>query len=154
MRNIPPAGRPGLRLLLLAAAAFVLASPAAEAHSYKLGDVSIGHVWAPPSDGTKSVPVYGPVLNMGDEPVTLRGVSSPLAERARLRAEDEGRVSWPETVEFPSGKPLALAPWRQHVWLTGLDHPLKAGDAFPLDLDFGAAGEVTVEVEVETKAGH
>ncbi len=139
---------------LAVAAAIVAGATAADAHSYTLGDIAIGHVWAPPSDGTKSIAVYGPIFNQGSETVTLEAVSSPVAGVGKFRKDDDGNVSWPEAIDFPPGKPIALAPWREHVWLTDLDRPLKAGDSFDLDLDFGTAGHITVEVEVEKKPGH
>ncbi|MFD1381356.1 copper chaperone PCu(A)C [Fodinicurvata halophila] len=53
-------------------------APSVLAHSYKLGDLSIGHIWAPPPvEGADGLPVYGPFLNNGNESITLVGASSP-----------------------------------------------------------------------------
>lgn len=131
------------------------APSAGHAHSYKLGDIAIGHIWAPPpEEGAESVPVYGPILNRGDATARLVGVSAPVAEGARFRTEKAGEVRWPDAIDLEPGKPLALAPWRAHVWLSGLARPLEEGDSFPLTLSFEQAGALEIEVVVEPRAGH
>jgi copper(I)-binding protein len=129
--------------------------PMASAHSYKLGDIAIGHVWAPPPEkGATGVPVYGPILNRGETTVRLVGASTPMAEQVRFRTEKNGEVRWREAIKLSPGKPLALAPWREHIWLSGLKKPLKEGDSFDLILDFGGAGQLMVKIVVETATGH
>lgn len=145
--------------LALACAAFAMAmalAPAtAAAHSYKLGDIAVGHVWAPPPEpGAKGLPVYGPILNRGDAMMRLVGVSTPAAEWVRLRRMKDGEATWPNAVDLRPGKPLALAAWREHIWLSGLKEPLKEGDSFDLTLDFGEAGQLTVKVVIEKASGH
>lgn len=126
----------------------------ADAHSYKLGKIMIGHVWAkPPEAGDDGIAVFGPIFNQNGEPVHLVGASSPVADSVRFRISKDGNVSWPKSIDFQPGKPLALAPWRQHIWLSGLHHPLKDGDEFDLTLDFADKGKITVEVMVENAAG-
>lgn len=148
--------RPGpFRLLAVLAALAILATSAgAAAHSYKLGDIAIGHVWAPPTDGAGEAAVYGPILNRGDATVRLVGATTPIAETVRFRVARDGDTQWLDAIAFTPGKPLALAPWRVHIWLTGLRRPLKAGESFDLTLDFGPAGTVTVTVEVAPASGH
>jgi copper(I)-binding protein len=127
----------------------------ANAHSYKLDDIAVGHFWAPPpEEGAAGVPVYGPILNQGDSTVRLVGASSPIAKDVRFRVEKDDGVSWPEAVELRPDKPLGLAAWREHIWLSGLKRPLKDGDDFELTLDFGDSGQLTVKVVVEKAAGH
>jgi copper(I)-binding protein len=148
-------GGAGARLSVLALVAFVLvgAPTSVHAHSYTLGKIAIGHVWAPPAAGTGAsagAPVYGPLLNRGDAPARLVGASTPLAERVRFRVVDQdGRVRWPKAIELPPGKPIALASWRAHLWLVGLRQPLHEGDSFDLTLDFADAGKIAVKVMVE-----
>jgi len=127
----------------------------ANAHSYKLGDIAVGHIWAPPpEEGADGLPVYGPILNRGDIAVRLVGAATPVAARVRFRAEKDGNARWPEAIEFAPGRPLALAAWREHIWLSGLKKPLAAGDSFELTLDFGEAGSLIVKVVVEKASGH
>jgi copper(I)-binding protein len=139
----------------IALAALTGTGQQATAHGYTLGRIAIGHVWAPPpEDGAAGIPVYGPLLNRGDHAVSLLGASSPIARSARFRIDNDGIASWPEALELAPGKPVSLAPWRAHIWLSGLRRNLHAGDSFDLTLDFGAAGDITVTVVVETAAGH
>ncbi len=140
---------------VLVLAALTARANIAAAHSYKLGDIEVGHIWAPPpkspSDG---IAVYGPILNMGKSAVRLAGASSPIAKTVRFRIDKNGQATWPSSVELQPGKPVALAPWRVHIWLTGLKSPVREGADFPLTLDFGAAGKLNVKVIIEKTAGH
>lgn len=125
------------------------------AHSYKLDDIAVGHIWAPPpKEGADALPVYGPILNSGDTATQLVSATTPASKQVRFRVEEDGQVRWPEVIEFTPGKPLALAPWREHIWITGLKKPLKSGDSFALSLDFGKAGSLTVKVLVEEASEH
>ncbi len=117
--------------------------------------MEVGHVWAPPSDPKAGgVAVYGPLLNVGKDADRLVGASSPIAEKVRFRIAKDGKTTWPEAVDLAPGRPLALAPWRVHIWLSGLKHPLKDGDSFDLVLNFAKAGQHTVTVIVERTPGH
>ncbi len=138
-----------LAVLLSSAPQFETAS----AHSYKIGKIAIGHFWAPPTaPGASGAAVYGPLFNRGTEAAQLIGASSPLADRVRFRIDAGGRTEWPETVQLVPGKPLAMAPWRVHLWLERLHTPLAAGTHIPLTLDFGGIGQKTIEVIVERSA--
>lgn len=142
------------RFLALAVLALILAPGVAAAHSYKLGDIAVGHIWAAPPKSTESIAVYGPILNQGDTASQLTGATTPVAEEVRIRVATEGSERWIDTVELEPGKPVALAPWRQHLWLTGLKRKLKEGDSFELTLEFGRAGTLAVQVEIEPEGGH
>lgn len=135
---------------LVLAVAFWAASVAA--HSYRHGDVQIGHVWAPPADGDTAA-VYMPLLAHGAAD-RLVDASSPMAERVRFRRVENGREAWLDEIALEPGVPLGLAEWREHVWLEGLSEPLRKGDRIPLVLRFAEAGEIEVEVYVETAPGH
>lgn len=142
-------------LVALAVAGLWCWAQAAAGHSYRLGNLAVGHIWAPPPEaGAEGVAVYGPILNGGKTAVRLVGASSPIAEQARFRVERDGIVHRLNELELLPQRPLALAPWRAHVWLTGVRRHLDAGDAFDLTLDFGEAGSLTVKVVVESAAGH
>jgi copper(I)-binding protein len=144
-----------LALCSAAGAAALLPAGPVIAHSYTLGDIAIGHVWAPPSEpGQTGAPVYGPLFNQGHEAARLVGATSPAAEAVRFRVEKDGVVEWPDEIVLQPGKPLSLAPWRVHLWLEGLEQPLEQGAHVPVTLDFGSAGKKTVEVLVEPNGGH
>jgi copper(I)-binding protein len=59
-------------------------------------------------------------------------------------------------IEIPAGGKVALTPGGLHIMLVGLKAPLATGRSFPLVLRFEKAGEVKVEVKVESAvpAGH
>jgi len=158
MKSLFPLGRRAAVLALAASAVLAstsLLSVPAAAHGYKFGAIAIGHVWAPPPEpGADGVPVYGPILNGGAEPVKLVGASTPIADKVRFRLDKDGAVSWPEAITFPPGRPLAMAAWRQHLWLSGLHRPLADGDSFELTLDFARLGRKTVTVIVQKSPGH
>lgn len=151
---------PGRRRLLRGALLAMLGAagwPAGRvrAHSYKLGNIAIGHLWAPPPvDVAAGLPVYGPLLNRGEATARLVGASSPLAQRVRFRREQDGNVQWPDVLELPPMRPLALAAWREHLWVEGLKQPLHEGDRLPLLLDFGPAGRIEADAVIEGEAGH
>lgn len=133
----------------------VLMPAAVTAHSYKLGNIAVGHIWAPLSESNATgVPVYGPILNRGSTTARLVGASTSITEQVRFRIKKDGEVWWPAAIKLRSGKPVALAAWREHIWLSGLNKPLKEGDSFDMTLDFGKAGSLTVMVVVEGASGH
>ena len=69
-------------LAVLAALAAPLAPTVARAHSYKLGDIAVGHIWASAPESGEGVAVYGPILNRGDGAAQLTGASTPAARCA------------------------------------------------------------------------
>ncbi len=141
----------GLAFTLALAAAWL--PGVAMAHSYKLGSIEIGHIWAPPpKPGVDGVAIYGPLFNEGKKRQTLVSVSSPIARSARFRLLKEGVESWPAHIELYPGRPVSLAAWGTHIWLSGLKKPVKKGDWIDLTLDFGPAGKLAVKALVQNSA--
>lgn len=142
---------------LAAGLVFVLQQTPSEtlAHSYKLDDIAVGHVWAsPPEEGAGGIAVYGPILNRGDNSARLVGASSLVAEEVRFRISKDGEVDWLEFIELGPNKPVSLAAWREHIWLSGIRDSIERGDSFELILDFGDAGKLPVKIVVEDEGGH
>lgn len=141
--------------LLLCLSLLISVAGEASAHSYKLGAISIGHIWAPPpAAGSDGVPVYGAILNQGANTVKLVGAKTPIAEDVKFRLKKGDDDIWPDSISLVPNKPFGLAEWREHIWVSGLKKQLKAGDTFELTLDFGGKGKVTTMVIVEDEAGH
>jgi len=135
-------------------AAFLLvllaAAPLALAHSYSFDDLRVGHLWSPlPVEDDDATAVFGALLATGEKPITIVGGTSPDAERLRFRKLVDGVETWPETLVLEPGKPLGLAAWREHIWLSGLTRPLQEGDTVSLDLELSDGRHVTVESMVE-----
>jgi len=86
----------------------------------------------------------------------LTAVSSPVAGRAELHRtttrDGMARMEHQHAVAVPPGR-TEFAPGGLHVMLLGLEQPLRAGDRFPLTLEFERAGELTVEVSVRAAGG-
>ncbi len=140
------------RLAFLSLLGAALAAPvAASAHSYKIGAIEIGHVWAPPStDGATSV--FGPLLNTGSAPDRLVGASAKAATSVAIRDKHDDRLVTVDSLALPPGKPVSLAPWGARIAVAGLKQPLKEGASFALTLRFAKAGTITVDVLVQTTA--
>lgn len=155
MRNLSKTG--SLFPLLAALAAFAVGHlpGAAEAHSYKMHNIMVGHVWAPPpKDGEDGIAVYGPLFNSGKKDVHLVGATCPIATKVRFRISKDGDVSWPKEIDLKPMKPVGMAAWREHIWLSGLKKEVHNGDHIKVVLDFGSEGKMPIEVLVEKKPGH
>lgn len=138
---------------VMAFLAVVLVPAALAAHSERLGDIRVGHIWAPPSEESGAA-VYVPLMNMGEQPARLVAIKTPIAETAGLR-EGQGEDTQPvESVELQPNRPVSLTEWRVHIWLDGLQEPLEEGDRFPIELHFEPQGVVKMEVFVERSQGH
>ena len=132
------------RSLLLAALALLL-TPAALAHSYKLGAIEIGHPWARPSVTGKAA-VFLAFANNGRDTDRLVGGSTPIAAQVILREADGAAM---DELDLMPHRPVPLRPGGKYIALLGLKRPLALGDSFPLTLRFAAAGEITMTVLVE-----
>jgi periplasmic copper chaperone A len=86
----------------------------------------------------------------------LVSASTPVAKTAELHTMSmQGMVMKMRPLsglDIPAGQPVTLKPGGDHIMLMGLNQPLRAGQTFPLTLDFEKAGPRTVIVTVE-KAG-
>jgi copper(I)-binding protein len=136
------------RQWLLGAVASTVALPDfALAHSYKVGDIAVGHPWALPGPAPTGM-AFVTLANRGRTADKLIGASSPIARGAALRDAD-GLPSKGLLIE--AGRPLAMRPGARHIALTGLERDLVAGARFALKLRFENAGELDVEALVEAQ---
>lgn len=143
-------------------AALLSASPLAPilAHAANAADaakaaIEVEKPWARASSG-RSAATYFTVINKGASADRLLGASTPVAGEAALHESKmvngvmEMRPLGPVTLA--PGQSLTLKPGGDHLMLTHLKGALKAGQSFPLTLNFEKAGSVTVTVPV-AKAG-
>lgn len=119
--------------------------------------IEITHAWArptPPSATTAAI--YLTITNKGAADDVLTGISTPAAGKAELHAtsNENGIMKMAAVGEEPvkAGDKIVVSPGGLHIMLTGLAHPLKAGDMFPLTLTFRNAGQVETTVTVEASA--
>ena len=141
--------------LILSAAALALASAVAHAHSFKLGDIDIGHPYARvTAPGQPTGGGYLKLDNKGrdDKLLSARAAVSASVELHSMSMDgDVMRMRQVDAIALPAGKTVELKPGGLHIMFVGLKSPLKAGDRFPMTLKFAKAGEVDVVVNVEAK---
>jgi copper(I)-binding protein len=139
------------RLLILA---FGISLSAA-AHDFAAGGLRIGHPYAratPP--GATVAGAYLSIDNKGKSADRLLRAASPVAGLVELHSmRMEGNVMRMRAVpaiDVPAGASVKLAPGGLHVMLQELKRPLKPGERVPMTLVFERAGEVKVELAVES----
>lgn len=135
--------------------AMFVAAAAAQAHGFKVGELSISHPYARPSlPGVPNSAAWFGVRNDGKEADRVVGVKADIAQRAEIHdmkiENDIMRMFQVEGVDIPAGQTVTLGDGNKlHVMLLGLKNPLAVGDRFPLTIQFEKAGAVEVEVWVE-----
>jgi periplasmic copper chaperone A len=119
---------------------------------------SFDHPWARPSLTEKgNSAAYFTVTNNSGAADRLVGAKTGAAKAAELHEHvmkkdvmEMRKVEGGIAVE--KGATVKFAPGGLHVMLMGLTKKLEAGQSFPMTLTFEKAGDVAVEVKVETGA--
>jgi periplasmic copper chaperone A len=124
----------------------------AQAHSFKLGNIAIGHAWALPSQQNDGQ-VFFPLANQGIEHDELVGARADICSVIELRQNNRYDDPALKSIALDPKMPVPMRPTARHLRLIGLKQPLKKDDRFPVILDFLNAGEVEIEVIVENKPG-
>ena len=124
----------------------------AQAHSYKLGNISIGHAWALPQELADGQ-VFFPMAIKGNEADELVAARSDVCTFIQFRENNHYDDPPLTSIKLAPGKPVPMRPTATHLRLGGMRRTLKLGDHFNLILDFLNAGEIEVEVHVEEKPG-
>lgn len=138
-------------------AALCLAAPAAWAHGRRLGDIVVDHPYATPMpEGARNGAAYLRTLsNRGRQPDRLLGATTPRARSVALhrstRDGDVMRMRTIDAIDLPPGAALALRHGGElHLMLVDVVPPLRDGERFPLRLRFERAGEIELDVWVQT----
>ncbi|MCA3560226.1 MAG: copper chaperone PCu(A)C [Aestuariivirga sp.] len=141
------------RRLILSLAGLAACPAPARAHSYRLGDLAIGHAWALPSQIPGEGQAFVPIVNNGKTPDELVAARSSVCGTIELRRNN--RYDDPPLSSFPlePGKPLPMRPTARHLRLMSLRNPLLLDQRFTIILDFLNAGEIEVEFHVEETPG-
>ncbi|MET0334022.1 MAG: copper chaperone PCu(A)C [Rhizobacter sp.] len=142
------------KLRFLVALSLSALSFAAQAHSFQLGELKIGHPYArSTAPGQPAGGGYLSIQNTGgaaDKLVSAQAEVSTRVELHEMKMDgDVMRMREISAVDVPAGKTVELKPGGLHIMFIGLKAPLKQGDKFPVKLKFEKAGEVTVTVNVE-----
>jgi copper(I)-binding protein len=120
----------------------------ARAHSYKAGDIAIGHAWALPCRQQVDGQAFFPLVNNGAKPDELAAARSSICAMIELRQNNRYDDLPLKSFELDPGKPLPMRPTARHLRLIGLRQPLVVGEQFAMVLDFLNAGEAEIEVHV------
>lgn len=114
--------------------------------------LEVSDAWVRAVPGSEVAAAYFSVHNPGPQAVRILSVSSPAARAAMIH--DSNVVNGQSTMRphgqlsLAPGQTLTLAPGGMHVMLTGLDHPIAAGERVPLVLDLGGGIAVTLTATV------
>lgn len=142
-----------IRRSLLAAAAAFAALPAT-AHDYAAGDIRIGHPWTRAAGANANGAGFMALRNTGTQPDRLLSAATPAARvvelHTHIREGDVMRMRPVQDIPVPAGEAVELRPGGLHIMLIGLAAPLAQGSRVPLTLRFERAGEVQVELVVES----
>ena len=138
-----------LRRSLLTGILWAIAAKTADAHSYVLGAVEIGHPWARPTSAQLGA-AYCVLAVKGDAADRLSAAETPIAQKVEIRNAAGEAVP---AIDIGPKRPIVLRPGKPYLALMGLKQPLKLGDSFPLTLRFDTAGEIAVTVIVENTPG-
>ncbi len=105
--------------------------------------------WATPGQATNCA-VYLTIRSGEND--TVLAASTPIAASASLHVhqmvDGVAKMMPVSRVDIVAGTPFRFAPMGYHIMLAKLRAPLKAGDTFPLTLQFDKAGSVAVLVSV------
>lgn len=145
------------RLLIICSGSLLALS--AQAHGFAVGELFVRHPYAAPSlAGSQNGAVYFKgIKNAGKEADQLVSAKTQVADKAEIHemtmSGDVMKMRPLSSIEIPAGVEVSIAkgnPNGYHLMLLGLKQPLKDGDRFPVVLTFKQAGEVKVEVYVQT----
>ena len=124
----------------------------AQAHSFRHGNIAIGHLWALPSQ-QNDAQVFFPLANRGTEHDELVAARSEICTTTELRQNNRYDDAPLTSIALDPKKPVPMRPTARHLRLVGLKRPLLIGDHFKIILDFLNSGEVEIDVIVEPAAG-
>jgi periplasmic copper chaperone A len=131
----------------------LLAPTIAKAHSFRHGNIAIGHAWALPSQQNDGQ-VFFPLANQGTEHDELVAARSEICGSIELRQNNRYDDPPLTSIALDPKKPVPMRPTARHLRLVGLRKPLRFGDRFKIILDFLNSGETEIEVFVEEKPGN
>jgi periplasmic copper chaperone A len=126
------------------------------AQNDRIGDIEVAKPWAPATRSTlTNSAVYLSLTDLGAKSDELIGATSPIAQQVELHVFSiENGVYGMHKVDgieiMPGSAATVLRPGGAHVMLESLKRPLRAGTTFPLTLIFQRAGQLQIEVPVES----
>jgi len=138
-------------IVVLFLSIFVTAQTAAAGGMAEALMVSGAHVRAlPPSSEVTSG--YLTLTNHGDEAVEIIGATSSVAKAVEFHemSMHDGmmKMGRMDKVVAPAHGSLEFAPGGKHLMLTGLKHPLRAGETVIIELKLSDQSTLSIDAEV------
>jgi len=136
-------------------------STVVNAHDFQVGELLVKHPYAMPSPtGSKNGAAFlKQIKNSGKLADQLVSVRTQIANKAEIHEMkmdgDVMKMRAISGIDIPPGAEVSVAKGNAngyHLMLLGLKKPLKDGDKFSMWLTFKRAGEVKVEVGVQSPA--
>jgi periplasmic copper chaperone A len=146
-----------MKTIAIAAALIVAGAGAALAQNERIGSIEIGGPWAA---ATGSRPgnsaVYLSLTDLGTQSDELVGATSPIAQKVELHVfsvvDGVYGMHKVEGIEIaPGPAATVLRPGGAHIMLESLKRPLRPGTTFPVTLYFQRAGQLQIDVLVESR---
>jgi copper(I)-binding protein len=142
------------RRALLGATTGIALAPAAQAQGTAAGPIRISAPWSRAMRAGGTGAGFMTIRNSGSAPDRLVAARSPAARvvelHTHIREGEVMRMRPVPAIELPAGAEVRLAPGAMHLMLIGLGAALERGGRVPVTLVFERAGEVTVELQVES----
>jgi copper transport protein len=117
------------------------------------GELRVEDAWARPMAEDFTNAVYLKIKNGTTQNQRLVGGSTEIATSVELHetavVDDLARMEPLDGIDIASGTTLDIAPVGYHVMLVDLQRDLKAGETFPLMLEFASGQQIEVEVSVQ-----
>ena len=138
----------------------VLVMSSIQVHAAKLGNLVIEQAQARATVGSMpNSAAFLQLANKGKTDDALVSASSAIADRVELHMMsmegDVMKMRAIDSIELKAEDSLTMKPGQgPHLMLLGLKKPLKAGDKFPMTLNFRKAGTIEVSVEIIDIAVH
>jgi copper(I)-binding protein len=129
----------------------------ASGHQVTEGTIKIEHPRAAPTpSGAKTGAAYMEIVNNGKEPVEIKSLSTPIADKVEVHTMTmTGDIMRMRPVELPltiaPGETLKLVKDR-HVMLIGLKKPLVEEDMVPFKIEFANGKTMEFDLYVEGDA--
>lgn len=142
------------RRAVLGAGVAALLAPVARAQEVTIGDLRITTPWTRAARQGGTGAGYMLIRNTGRSADRLVAARAAIAQTVELhthvRDGDVMRMRPVEAIDLPPGHELRFAPGALHLMLIGLQAPLRQGEHVPVTLVFERAGEVQVQLSVES----
>ena len=137
---------------ILLVAALTACRPHPKSASASAGNITVTGAFALAPLTPDVGAAYFTIRNTDTVPDTLRAVVTEIASMAVLHSQlREGggmRMQQLVQLEIPPGGEVVLSPGGTHLMLMEFKHVPRAGEKFPLTLDFAHAGKVSLELPV------